>query len=121
MTTRNKLLVYAENPNSPAYKAMKQVVETMLNEGRAKYVTVSNELEKELKTRRYGLVIDAIAIDTDIVADQTKLNQRHLEDSEKIKCLDSKVKIAFASDITRLVADILKIGGEYIRNMPRKM
>jgi hypothetical protein len=115
MATPKKILIYATNPDSPAYKALKQVFETLFDTDPTRgKIKMSSDLEKELATGEFGLVIDAIGIDTSVMMSQTKMSERYSRDSHLIRSLDKTVDIRFASNTTSLVSDIIAISAAYL-------
>jgi hypothetical protein len=55
MEKNKKILVYAENPESSAYKALEKMIENVFKDPRIK---LSARLEEELRTEEFGVVIN---------------------------------------------------------------
>ena len=107
-----KILIYAENPDSPAYKALEKVVRILFDAEPFKdRIRMSAELEKELATGEYGLVIDALGIESFKLHTIERRNERISRDSEITGKYN--IPLRFASNPINLVGDITAISASH--------
>ena len=130
MTTTNKpgnentdsyrqILIYGEDIEKPQYESLKILIETICSKEFSSRLKMSSNLKEELKTKKYGLVIDLIGLNSEVMNSQTRLNERFATDSQLVRSLDSSVDLRFLTNVSTVFTDIIKIGSEYLQRYER--
>ena len=100
------VLVYSADSKSPTTLALMQVVDTMFDNSK---ICVSGELEEELRTGKYGLVIDTTTLGRQ---DPTKGSVAH---DMKYFELEEIPKVVCVYKLGSIVSDIGRIASEYLK------
>lgn len=98
------VLVYIPEGRGSAYRALRQVLETVCNNSR---FVISSNLKQELETGKYGMVIDTTTMGGDsrngVVAHDLKY--LHLNEAPRVVCVNS---------VPTILATIVGHAGEYL-------
>ncbi|MBN2111799.1 hypothetical protein JW707_01740 [Candidatus Woesearchaeota archaeon] len=98
-----RVLLYCTDPETPVYRALEKVVKTIFS---PEIITLTSELEAELRKNEYGLIIDASAIQPAKTHEQDakyKMDRMNIVNPPELRCIDSVCWTV--RDIAKFIAD----------------